>query len=243
MPLHHAASLRRLFITCLVLLSFVWIPPVSGGYVSGAGPSYCLNGALIPLVDAPQICLLGGDVNLLDFGGGFLSVDLYPENGDKGGPWTHRPVCIESDTASLEEDETEEEEEFCIFTNTTFNHGKGVSIFTTPSIAQEFSELPAFQSGSSDSRTDGKRNHVWYTKFLPGRGAGMLAKKKLGQGELILESRPVLVVNPKRKMGRRFGEEVLGRAVDQLRGVTRGRYLGLARGTGDESVRVQDVLK
>src|ERR1700748_632808 len=60
-----------------------------------------------------------------------------PESSESYFPWTHKPVCTEylDDIGS----------KLCVYTNATFSNGRGVSIFTTPQIAEKFASLPPFR--------------------------------------------------------------------------------------------------
>ncbi|CAG8980602.1 hypothetical protein HYALB_00013752 [Hymenoscyphus albidus] len=268
MPSHHrsgkrlASSLsRQVFITCLFLL-FTCTCNSSGeleedvgrgwdGVREGTVPAvvYCLNEALRPLVEATKMCALGGDVDLIALDGyeqgvKFMAIDSWSS------AWSHRPVCLDDGGEIVNEEvglEGEGEERLCVYTKAGFNRGRGVSIVTTPSVAQKFSSLPACRAPMAEKgkgeNGDVEDSAIWYTKSLPGKGIGMLAKKNLERGDLILESNPVLIVNSAKTLGRKAGEEILGRAVEQLGVETRNAYLRLSRGLGDENVKMQDILK
>ncbi|CAG8954290.1 hypothetical protein HYFRA_00005911 [Hymenoscyphus fraxineus] len=263
MPSHHrsgnrlAPSIsRRVFITCLFLL-FTCTCNSSGELEEDVGRGWdgvrgsttpavvcCLNEALKPLVEVTKICALGGDVDLIALDGyeqgvKFMAIDSWST------AWSHRPVCLDDGGEIVNEEVgLEGEERLCIYTKAGFNRGRGVSIVTTSSVAQKFSSLPAFRTPMAEkSNVDVGDSAIWYTKSLPGKGIGMLAKKNLEWGDLILESNPVLIVNSAKTLGRKVGEEILGRAVEQLGVETRNAYLRLSRGLGVESVKMQDILK
>jgi hypothetical protein len=52
------------------------------------------------------------------------------------GPWPYRPVCTEP----LEKMNGAE---LCVYTNTEFNGGRGISIVTTPELSEAFAALPS----------------------------------------------------------------------------------------------------
>ena len=87
-------------------------------------------------------------------------------------PWTHRPICTDT-LPSLGS-------KLCVYTNDSFSNGRGISIFTTPKVAEEFAYLPAFQDPQILRKMDVNINSgSWYTQELAGKGVGMVAKKTL----------------------------------------------------------------
>lgn len=149
-------------------------------------------------------------------------------------PWTHEPVC----TQFLESVGSE----LCIYTNASFSNGRGISIFTTPSIAEQFSKLLPFEDAAV---LDGVNNPggPWYTKELPGKGTGLIAGRELARGDLVTAYTPVLLVNKDRILSTRDRELLLRIAVDQLPSASRDAYLKLSTIFGNPAFIVQDVLK
>ena len=96
-------------------------------------------------------------------------------------PWTHEPRCLSD----------EEAHEYCVYTNSHFAHGRGISFFTSPSIAKHISSLPAFISPSIHARTNNFSNPPWEIKNIPGRGNGLFATRTLQRGEEIISNTPV----------------------------------------------------
>ncbi|TVY31706.1 SET domain-containing protein [Lachnellula subtilissima] len=98
-------------------------------------------------------------------------------------PWSREPQCLT---------EKRTNESYCVYTNERFANGRGISFFTTPSIAEKVIHLPAF--------TDPKlHNHVnkfdddppWEMRNVPGRGNGLFATRTLHRGDLILANTPM----------------------------------------------------
>lgn len=58
--------------------------------------------------------------------------------------WTHQPVCTEILEALGSE--------LCVYTNATFSHGRGISIFTTPRIAEEIAALLPFHDDEAHAK-------------------------------------------------------------------------------------------
>lgn len=155
-------------------------------------------------------------------------------------PWTHKPIC--------EEQLDESGEPFCIYTNASFSNGRGISILTTPAIAEEFAALPPFQDSmalsSKGINLDPDMNdRPWYTASLPGKGVGMLASRLLQRGDLITAYTPCLVAHVGDSLFTEDRERLLRLGVDQLPPATRDAYLALAKIYDEPDVVAQDVLK
>jgi hypothetical protein len=149
-------------------------------------------------------------------------------------PWPYQPVCTEF----LENIGSE----LCVYTNLTFSNGRGVSIFTTPRIAEQFARLLSFQDTAA---LDGinKPKGPWYTQELPGKGTGMIADRDLERGDLITAYTPVLLVYMDKVLSTRDRERLLRIAIDQLPSGSRDAYLKLSTIYGNPDVIAQDVLK
>ncbi|OCT44574.1 hypothetical protein CLCR_05848 [Cladophialophora carrionii] len=155
-------------------------------------------------------------------------------------PWTHKPVCTEYLDGIGDQ--------LCVYTNATFSNGRGISIFTTPRIAQEFAALPPFQDPESlSSRGINAEPDVptqpWYTALIRGKGMGMLAARPLQRGDLITAYTPYLLAHMENVLSTHDREYYLRLAVDQLPPASRNIYLGLAKMYNDPSVVAQDVVK
>ncbi|KAH8814965.1 hypothetical protein F5884DRAFT_158077 [Xylogone sp. PMI_703] len=148
-------------------------------------------------------------------------------------PWSYEPACI-----SLQGSQ----EPICVYTNSSFGRGRGISIFTTPRIAEEFAGLPPFHDAALLENINQPSN-LWYTKQIPSKGTGMLAKKDLKRGDLITSYTPILIALIGEKMSSLEREKYLRIAIDQLPPATRDAYLSLSTIYGHANMIVQDVLK
>jgi hypothetical protein len=195
----------------------------------------CLNEALH--VAAIQSCSLTGNSSLLFQANDpfqAIYVDLSTKGSSLSSPWSYRPFC----TQYFEELSSE----LCVYTNFSFSNGRGISIFTTPSIAQDFATLQPFHDSTVlHGVNEGIRS--WYTKEVPGKGTAMIAKKKLGRGDHLTAFTPVLIVNVDKILPIHENEIFLRRAIDQLPSKTRSAYLSLSRMYDDPAVLIQDILK
>ncbi|EXJ55370.1 hypothetical protein A1O7_08297 [Cladophialophora yegresii CBS 114405] len=170
------------------------------------------------------------------------SLSRSQETADSYFPWTHKPVCTEYLDGIGDK--------LCVYTNATFSNGRGISIFTTPRIAQEFAALPPFQDPSSLSSrginpepSDDTPTQPWYTALIRGKGMGMLASRALQRGDLITAYTPYLLAHMENVLSTQDREYYLRLAVDQLPTASRNVYLGLAKTYNDPSVVAQDVVK
>lgn len=150
------------------------------------------------------------------------------------GPWSYRPVCTEY-IASVQS-------ELCVYTNRSFAGNRGISIFTTPKIADEFQKLPPFHDPSVLERIN-SAGGPWYPESLPGRGIGLLAKTDMERGDRIMASTPLLIIHQHHQMPIPTREKFLRLAINQLPASSREAYLQLATIYGNSSVIVQDVIQ
>lgn len=155
-------------------------------------------------------------------------------------PWTHKPIC------GNQFDELGEA--FCVYTNASFSDGRGISILTTPGVAEKFATLPPFQNSTALSSrginvdTDPK-DRPWYTVSIPGKGVGMRASRPLQRGDLITAYTPVVLAHIGDSLFTEDREKLLRLAVEQLPVASRDAYLDLAKIYDEADVVAQDVLK
>jgi hypothetical protein len=97
-------------------------------------------------------------------------------------PWTREPKCItDKDTM----------ETFCVYTSGRFANGRGISFFTTPSIAKRVEELPAFKEQGIYEKANVFDDAPWEIRNIPGRGNGLFATRTLHRGDEIIVDTPV----------------------------------------------------
>ncbi|KAF1999530.1 SET domain-containing protein [Amniculicola lignicola CBS 123094] len=151
-------------------------------------------------------------------------------------PWSYPPVC----TTILPHLSTQ----LCVYTNTSFSNGRGISIFTTPSIARDFANLPAFQDPAALLAKDVNTNSgVWSAEKIEGKGVGLVAKRNLEFGDRVTAYTPALIAVMEGELSTAEREKYWRIAIDQLPKETGEMYLGLATVFGIKSVVVQDVVK
>ncbi|PMD45390.1 SET domain-containing protein [Hyaloscypha variabilis F] len=97
-------------------------------------------------------------------------------------PWTHKKQCLEDE---------ENYQEYCVYTNAKFANERGISFFTTRSIAKQVESLPAFSERGLYDNVNKFDNPPWEVRRIPGRGNGLFATRKLNRGDEIIAATPV----------------------------------------------------
>jgi len=128
-------------------------------------------------------------------------------------PWTHKKQCLEDE---------ENYQEYCVYTNSNFANGRGISFFTTRSIAKQVGSLPAFVQQGLYDNTNKFVDPPWEIKHVPGRGNGLFATRELHRGDEIIAATPIGVYHhdafiPDAPIGYQF----LRKTFDQLPNATR----------------------
>jgi len=149
-------------------------------------------------------------------------------------PWSYPPVC----TKTLKGVGSK----LCVYTDTSFSHGRGISIFTTPSLAAKIATLPAFQDLDAHSNVN-VYSGSWNTQVIPGKGLGMLAKRHLKFKDRITAYTPALLAYLETDLPTMEREKFFRIAVMQLPEQLRNMYLQLATVYGLPHVRYQDIVK
>ncbi|KAJ9608197.1 hypothetical protein H2200_007185 [Cladophialophora chaetospira] len=151
------------------------------------------------------------------------------------GPWTHDPICTEYRPAL--------NSTLCVYTDTTFNNGRGISIFTTPEIASQIadtiSSLKAAEPLSIQAKT-----HPWTTIPVPNKGIGVIATEPLSRGDLVSSFHPYLVLHTENILSTTDErEKFLRLAISQLPKSSQEQFYDLAKMFDDERLVAQDVVK
>jgi hypothetical protein len=97
-------------------------------------------------------------------------------------PWTKSPTCMPKENSTST---------YCVYTNDQFASGRGISFFTSPSIAERITALPAFAGEDIYSNVNMFDDPSWEVKVIPGRGKGLFATRTLYRGDRILASTPL----------------------------------------------------
>lgn len=152
--------------------------------------------------------------------------------------WTYQPFCLKPDT---EDDESEPVD--CVYTATYFRGNQGISLITTPDLAasivphlDDSRVPPALRYQLADPGHGQEQTAGYEIKDFPGRGKGMLAKRKFAEHETIMVGYPVLIVRLDFLNGDRLTDEekqvMMETSVKRLPRRQRREFMTLARSTG-----------
>lgn len=113
------------------------------------------------------------------------------------------------------------QETFCVYTNSDYNNGRGISMVVTPEVAASVtSETFGMGIGGLEGMV-GEEMGMWEVKSAPEKGKGLFARKDIGSifaGESIIIQTPVLLVS-KILLGTidsAGNDSVLDKAISQL---------------------------
>jgi hypothetical protein len=140
-------------------------------------------------------------------------------------PWTQHPVC------------TATKPTFCVYTNSNFFSGRGISIIGTPESVELISRNRVFYQPSFLNRSQNV-NLKYELRQLPGRGFGLLANTALGVGDEVMAHPPVIAVQAiasENLAGKRLWE-LFRVGVEQLPAKTRNMFLALQGDAGGDEV-------
>ncbi|KAK7193846.1 hypothetical protein DPSP01_010187 [Paraphaeosphaeria sporulosa] len=187
-----------------------------------------------PLSAVNLQCSREAEVDHIQFPNAAVSNDQDTNVQISHRPWSYPPICTDvlpSIGSSL-----------CIYTDTSFSHGRGISIFTTPELAERVVLLPPFQDSEALQGIN-EFTGTWITQEIPGKGMGMLAKRNLVFKDKITAYTPALLAYLETDLSTAEREKFFKLAVSQLPEATRDMYLGLATVYGLPEVKYQDVVK
>ncbi|KAI1454593.1 SET domain-containing protein [Annulohypoxylon moriforme] len=150
-------------------------------------------------------------------------------------PWTHLPQCIHAGGPTAAE--------YCVFTNSRHGNG-GISIITTPETAADSIEI-LNDSGHTHTKsfTDNDADAAFEVIDVPGKGKGVIAKRRINRAEAIMADWASLIVdlNFPTSVKRAQGYRLLHLAIDQLSNPD--LVLQLARSSSFSADIVEDVLR
>jgi len=151
-------------------------------------------------------------------------------------PWSYEPICTEHlQTIN---------DKLCVYTNTSFSNGRGISIFTTPRIAEEVVALAAFQDPFAlPKKAINSFSNAWTTTALPGKGIGMLAAHDLQFGDRVTAYTAAFLAHVDEELPTMVREKFFRLAIERLPAQTSKSLYDLATVYGEPSVKAQDVVK
>jgi hypothetical protein len=156
-------------------------------------------------------------------------------NASAFAPWSYEPIC----TRVLDNLGSK----LCVFTSQTFGNGRGISLFTTPTISEKIAASAPFHAPNVlSSNAINIVESRWYTSPTPKKGLGMFAKDRVGRGDTITANTPVLVAYTEGFLPKVEREKFLRIAVDQLPLPTRESLLELSNLYDDPDIALQGIV-
>ena len=138
----------------------------------------------------------------------------------KHGPWSHAPVCF----AGL----TSDDELLCVYTSSVFNNGRGISLVTTPQIANLLARQTEFSSVGSDTPLS-RISRRGVTQHTTSQSKSIRATQPIQQGQLVMVNKAVLLVHPSYwNISWPQREEITRLAISRLPGGTQKAILNLS---------------
>ncbi len=155
-------------------------------------------------------------------------------------PWSQKPLCPKPE----EEDDSIPPD--CVFTFAAFRGNQGVSIITTPDLAASITEslddsrLPPDLRNKLPLNLGRSDSAAYEIVHLPGRGKGVVAKRKFTKQETVMIGFPVLVIKldfiNEDRYTQRQKRLMMEAAVKQLPSEQQKAIAALARSTGGEPI-------
>ncbi|EPE10703.1 mannose-6-phosphate isomerase-like protein [Ophiostoma piceae UAMH 11346] len=161
-------------------------------------------------------------------------------------PWTHPVRCLKTKTNSTPTPGQTHgrERTYCLYSDATFGQLNGVSIVTSPEIAVDLVGADALESrpyyGGSRTRqfTPGPLSQAYTIKPSPGKGLGVMAARKIEQGEIIMLDLPAVLLS------KAFLEDappllrrrIIRRGLSQLPGAAQEKVYALDKTTGGDEL-------
>jgi hypothetical protein len=134
-----------------------------------------------------ESCILGGEDGLLFAAGNSLNGICFPDPPLKPtkrpAPWTQELCEPSHDSLG----------KYCIYTDTNFASGRGISIFTSPEVAEIIANSDPFLKPETIADVNIIPSPSFSKEALPGRGFGLIANRTLYRGDLIFAYTPAYI--------------------------------------------------
>lgn len=148
------------------------------------------------------------------------------------------PESIDDETVSAQDDQWFRSDnchqigsdEFCAFTQPSFDAGHGIALVTTAQILQKMVSLPIFTNPQSQSPASTRSaSSAYRDEQIPGKGIGLVATRPLGNNEAFLRRMPIVMVDDAafKRLGRARLTNLLTQAIGDLPETHQGEYLNL----------------
>lgn len=146
---------------------------------------------------------------------------------EAGTPWTQEPKCMPKASNN---------ETYCVYTNSNFANGRGISFLTSSKIANTLLDKPYFTKKELPSHVNEFSNPPYEVRNIAGRGNGLFATRKLELGDVIMAETPVGVYQSDAfPLDSAAGYQYIHSAASRLPNKTRVEFMAMAAHTeGDE---------
>lgn len=116
--------------------------------------------------------------------------------------------------------------EYCVFTNPTFHAGQGISIVTTKDRIQQLAAKPVFHNDSGFESSE----ILYNSKQIEGKGIGVVAKRLIRKGQLIMANSAAVMVDKQVLQGsnENIMMKLIEQSIDMLPSWHREQYLNLS---------------
>ncbi|KAF4634143.1 hypothetical protein G7Y89_g3970 [Cudoniella acicularis] len=158
-------------------------------------------------------------------------------------PWTHTPFCTRipgtsESSANGTTPLSKENSSFCVYTSATYRSGRGISVVTKPSIANEIAKLPAFNRKSSNLL--GNQPPPYEIKYVVGKGMGVIANRTIFRGERLFAHSVIAIYHNEAFLTKRSREhglraKLMERGIEQLPQDARERFYAMIGQPGTEN--------
>lgn len=156
----------------------------------------------------------------------------------KTSSWPVENDCVEVESTDEDEDGMYETTKFCSYTDPSFSRGRGMTIITTPEIAERlYKNSSAFTKPVPDD-VNVEVNPPYYLKSIPGRGVGVIVNKTLNRGDVIFKYTPVFVLHAEifDLMDYKARIELQQKSVESLPPASRDSFLALHGHFGGDEI-------
>jgi hypothetical protein len=142
-------------------------------------------------------------------------------------PLTHSPTCVQT---PISNGTSNVQKDFCVYTNSLFSDGRGISFITTPAV---FADIIA-ETYYDEEYRDETREQIYAEHPTDNRGNGLIANQAIVAGTTIMVKTPVLLIAREVLEGtpRETRFALLEQAVNQLPVKTQELLLNLAKSRG-----------
>ncbi|KAL2188368.1 SET domain-containing protein [Thermothelomyces heterothallicus CBS 203.75] len=153
--------------------------------------------------------------------------------------WTHSSPCLQGRYA---------EQPICVFTDTTFADGRGISLVTTPQRARYLASKPAFTRPETVRGINQDLNRTVPAKYemrhIPGKGMGLIATSHIRRGDLIVANTASLMIDYRafNELSKREYTSLQAAAVSHLPSFHADRLLALSAHVTDTSHLAREEL-